>query len=97
MSEEPGVSLRAVVRGRVQGVGFRDFAYARARSLGLTGYVKNARDDHRAVEVVAEGSRRALERFVEQLREGPRSGRVDAVDQRWREATGEFDGFDVRF
>ncbi|MFQ5473962.1 MAG: acylphosphatase [Dehalococcoidia bacterium] len=97
MSEEPKVSLHATARGRVQGVGFRDFVCARARSLGLTGYVKNVRDDHRAVEVVAEGPRSALERLVEQLRDGPRSARVDAVDQRWGEATGEFDGFDVRF
>jgi acylphosphatase len=81
----------------VQAVGYRDFVYARARSLGLTGYVKNVRDDHRAVEVVAEGPRSALERLVGQLRDGPRSARVDAVDQRWGEATGEFDDFDVRF
>lgn len=81
----------------MQGIGFRDFVYARARSLGLAGYVKNVRDDHRAVEVVAEGSRSALERLVEQLREGPRSARVDVVDERWGEATGEFTGFEVRF
>lgn len=81
----------------MQAVGYRDFAHARARSLGLTGYVNNVRDDHRAVEVVAEGTRSALERLIAQLREGPRGARVDVVDQSWGEATGEFDGFDVRF
>lgn len=89
--------LEAIVRGRVQGVGFRDFVYTRARSLGLTGYVKNVRDDFRAVEVVAEGPRDALERLVDRLWEGPRSARVDAVDVRWGEERGRFDRFDVTY
>lgn len=89
--------LEAVVRGRVQGVGFRDFVYGRARHLGLRGYVKNARDDHRAVEVVAEGERAVLEQLIERLWEGPRSGRVDRVDVAWRKATGEFEEFGVAF
>jgi acylphosphatase len=97
VSEELTASLHATVRGRVQGVNFRDFVYARARALGLMGYVKNVPDDHRAVEVVAEGDRTALERPLTQLREGPRSARVDAIDERWGEATGGFDGFEVRF
>ena len=97
MSADRIISLGAIVRGRVQGVNFRDFVYARARALGLTGYVKNVRDDHWAVEVVAEGDRAALERLLTQLREGPRSARVDAIDERWGDATGEFDAFDVRF
>ena len=89
--------IHATARGRVQGVNYRDFVYARARALGLTGYVKNVRDDHRAVEVVAEGDRAALERLLVQMREGSRSARVDAIDERWGEATGEFDAFEVRF
>lgn len=89
--------LEAVVRGRVQGVGFRDFVYGRARHLGLTGYVKNAREDHRAVEVVAEGEREALERLVEKLWEGPRSSRVETVDLKWREASGGLEEFGVRY
>jgi acylphosphatase len=97
VSEDSPVVLHAIVRGRVQGVNFRDFVYARARALGLTGYVKNVRDDHRAVEVVAEGDRAALGRLLARLREGPRSARVDAIDERWGEAAGEFDEFEVRF
>ncbi len=65
--------------------------------MGLTGYVKNVRDDHRAMEVAAEGDRAALERLLTQLRDGPRSARVDAIDERWDEATGEFDEFELRF
>lgn len=90
------LSLRAVVRGRVQGVGFRDFVYTRARFLGLTGYVRNG-DDGRSLEVVAEGSREALEQLLEYLEEGPRSARVDAVDMQWAEACGRYSHFGVAF
>ena len=57
-------SLRAVVRGRVQGVGYRDFVYMRARFLGLCGYVRNL-PGMRSVEVVAEGERESLEQLLE--------------------------------
>src|SRR3989304_2552776 len=44
MPDQDSASLRAVLRGRVQGVGFRDYVYTRARFLGLTGYVRNLPD-----------------------------------------------------
>ena len=89
--------LEAIVRGHVQGVGFRDFVYARARMLRLTGYVKNDRTDHRAVEVVAEGERDALERLIDRLWVGPRGSSVERVDVAWLEAAGEFGDFDVQY
>lgn len=71
-------AIRAVVRGRVQGVGFRDATVRRARALGALGWVRNADDG--AVLVHAEGDPAAVEALVEFLREGPRAARVDAVD-----------------
>jgi acylphosphatase len=68
---------RFVIRGRVQGVGYRWFAQHAAKAEGLTGWVMN-RDDG-AVEAVAEGDREALERFEHRLRHGPPAGRVDEV------------------
>ena len=47
-------ALRAVVRGVVQAVGFRQFVVVNARALGLTGRVRNG-NDGRSVEVTAEG------------------------------------------
>ena len=91
---EPLAAVRAVVRGRVQGIGFRDYVLNRARFLGLTGYVRNL-PDGRSVEVVAEGARPDLEQLLDYLREGPRMSRVDAVDAKWGEATGVYDGFGV--
>jgi acylphosphatase len=88
--------VRAVVRGRVQGVGFRDYVLNRARFLGVTGYVCNLPDGH-SVEVVAEGGRGDLEQLAEFLRDGPRLSRVDAVETAWGEATGAFDRFGVGY
>ena len=91
---EPLVAVRAVVRGRVQGIGFRDYVLNRAGFLGLSGYVCNL-PDGRSVEVVAEGVRPDIEQLLDYLREGPRMSRVDAVDAEWGEATGAYDGFGV--
>ncbi len=93
---EPLAALRAVVRGRVQGIGFREYVLTRARFLGLSGYVRNL-PDGRSVEVVAEGARPDLQQLLDYLREGPRMSRIDAVDAEWREATGAYDGFGVGF
>jgi acylphosphatase len=101
MSERHGspaaaVSLHAIVRGRVQGVYFRDFVHARAISLGLTGHVRNL-PDMRSLEVVAEGQRERLELLVEQLKKGPRRAQVDSVEARWGEASGQYTRFSVTF
>lgn len=90
------MGLRAVVRGRVQMVGFRDFAERRARALGLSGYVRN-RPSYDEVEVVAEGPREALEALLRDLRQGPRLARVDGVEAEWRQASGAHRGFAVCF
>jgi len=89
-------SLHVVVRGRVQGVGYRDFVYMRARFLGLRGYVRNL-PDMRSVEVVAEGERAGLEQLLEHLREGPRGARVDGLDVTWGEPTRRHTTFGVAY
>ncbi len=91
---EEAVSLRAVVRGRVQGVNFRSFVYTRARLLRLNGYVRNL-PDGRCVEVVAEGRRTDLEQLLEYLREGPRGSRVASIDVQWGEPSGKYRDFGV--
>ncbi len=96
MSEPRPAAFRAVIRGRVQGIGFREYVLTRAGFLELTGYVRNL-PDGRSVEVVAEGVRPDLEQLLDYLREGPRMSRVDAVDAEWREATGAYDGFGVGY
>jgi DNA ligase D-like protein (predicted 3'-phosphoesterase) len=70
-------AIRATVRGRVQGVGFRDAAVRRARGLGVLGWVRNGDDG--AVLVHAEGPAEAVASFEAFLREGPRGARVAEV------------------
>ena len=87
------ISLR--IAGRVQGVGFRNFTQRKARQIGVSGWVRNESDG--SVHVEAEGPRSALEDLQEALQEGPRAARVEDVSANWQEATGEFDGFSVRY
>jgi len=80
MSER--VRVRAVVRGRVQGVAFRAATLDEAGRLGgLSGWVKNLPD--RSVEVLAEGERAAVEALLAWCRHGPRAARVDDVQVTW--------------
>ena len=70
-------ATRAVVRGAVQGVGFRDATVARARELGVLGWVRNLPDG--TVQVHAEGAPEAVQQLVAFLGEGPHGARVDDV------------------
>jgi acylphosphatase len=70
---------RFVVRGRVQGVGFRWFVEREAHILGIAGWVRNNSDS--TVEVLAQGTRDQLSGLRSRLREGPRAARVDDVEE----------------
>jgi acylphosphatase len=78
MSEKPIEARRFLVRGRVQGVGFRWFVEREAHILGIAGWVRNNHDG--SVEVLAQGTRDQLSGLHSRLREGPRAARVDAVE-----------------
>lgn len=66
-----------LVKGRVQGVGFRWFVHREAAELGLRGWVRNTDAGH--VEVVASGDPETLAELKTALRKGSRGSRVDAV------------------
>ena len=68
-----------LVRGRVQGVGFRWFVESTARSLGISGWVRNNSDS--SVEVLAMGTREQLAALRLKLQQGPRAARVDEVQE----------------
>ena len=84
-----------IVQGRVQGVGFRDYAQRRGSQLGLLGYVMNLKDGR--VRARAEGARTVIEEFVRDLEKGPPLSRVERVDVRWLPPTGRYAAFDVRY
>lgn len=71
-------AFQFVVRGRVQGVGYRYFALRAAESLQVGGFVRNLPDG--SVEVMAEGRPEALERLREQLGAGPSFSLVENVE-----------------
>lgn len=85
--------LHAIVRGRVQGVSFRQSTYDVARRLGLVEEVRNLYDG--SVEVTAEGEREALEKLLEWLHQGPPAARVAFVSAEWGTATNDYDEFSV--
>jgi acylphosphatase len=86
--------LHAIVSGKVQAVGFREFVRHEAAARGLTGFVRNG-DDGRTVEIVAEGEERVLEELLGKLREGPRFAHVDSVDFNYSDAGRGFSRFSV--
>lgn len=73
-------ALHLVVKGRVQGVGFRWYVADRARNLGLAGWVRNVADG--SVELCASGSARALAVFEADVTKGPPGAQVSNVERR---------------
>jgi acylphosphatase len=91
---EPLQVRHYLVKGRVQGVGFRWFVHGRAAEIGLRGWVKNTHEGH--VEAVAAGDAEQIAELREALRQGSRGSRVDAViehelDEKEAEQLGPFE------
>jgi acylphosphatase len=74
------VARHVLVRGRVQGVGYRMWTEEEASRRGLEGWVRNRRDG--AVEAVFAGQAEAVDAMIEACGRGPPAARVEAVDQR---------------
>lgn len=72
--------VRALIRGRVQGVGFRVWTQRQAELHYLDGWVRNRRDG--SVEAAFAGPPEAVEAMLKACRQGPRGSRVDAVEVR---------------
>jgi len=83
-----------MIRGRVQGVGFRYFAEHVALANGLSGWVRNRWNGD--VETEVEGPREAVEEYLRQVRRGPALARVMEVEETWEEGGGRHKGFLLR-
>lgn len=75
--------FHAIIKGRVQGVGYRMFAREAAVRLGLTGWVRNLADGQ--VEVHAEGSETTLTEYLTELSKGPPWSHVADIQVNWHE------------
>jgi acylphosphatase len=94
MIETDKARFHAIVKGYVQGVGFRYFVLDEAVAMGVSGWVRNLWNGD--VELMAEGEREALDKLLAVLRRGPRAAHVSGVDIEWGDFTGEFKSFFVR-
>lgn len=88
------IRVKLIVRGQVQGVGFRYFTKRTAQALALTGWVRNCADG--SVEAVLEGTEASVNAALEDLRRGPAGGHVGELCCEQQAYRGEFDGFEVR-
>ncbi len=79
MQRGNSLRVRLVIRGRVQGVGFRRFVFKQAQQLGLGGWVRNNPDG--SVETEAWGENSLIQQFVAEMHKGPFFSRVDEVDE----------------
>lgn len=87
------LARKYLISGRVQGVGFRFFTERCANQLGLAGYVKNCWNG--TVEAYAIGDAKALEEFKALLAEGPRSARVDNIQESEEQVNSKYKRFVV--
>ena len=92
MSRSNVIAHRYFIRGRVQGVGFRDFAQRAAAQLGVSGYARNL-DDGR-VEVYAVGTPEQLSELAGLLWTGPRFASVRGVEEQ-EAAVQQYDTFQI--
>lgn len=82
-SPETHYAVLLTIEGRVQGVGFRFWAKTLAQNLALTGWVRNKDDGD--VEAWAEGTRQAIEQFIDHCHLGPATARVTRVVPDWQQ------------
>jgi len=86
---------RWIVFGRVQGIGYRQFARQTAKAIGVRGWVRNLPEG--AVEVQAAAPAGALERFKDELRRGPRGARVEDIDEEVLVQVPQWQSFNIVF
>jgi acylphosphatase len=86
--------FRAIINGRVQGVGYRASAAHQGRRLGLLGWVRNRPDG--GVEVDVQGNQADLDLFLVYLRHGPPGARVKSIDVEWLPEASNLGPFEIR-
>jgi acylphosphatase len=82
-----------IIKGRVQGVFFRQKTKAEAEKLALLGWVRNEEDG--SVRIVIEGEEEKIKEFIAWAKEGPRFARVENIQVGWQSAKNEFSQFEI--
>ena len=94
MESPQAARLHIIVKGAVQGVGFRFYTMQAAWTHEVSGWVRNRMNGD--VEVLAEGNKEVLERFLKDIQRGPASAHVTDVSVDWLPYQGEFTNFTPR-
>ena len=84
-----------IVHGRVQGVFFRQSTVEMARTIGLTGLVRNCPDG--TVAAIFEGESDLVKQAIEWCHHGPPAARVSNVEVNWQSYRGEFESFGIKY
>ena len=90
--EKAGAYIR--VSGMVQGVAYRHYAREVAEQLGIKGCIKNLINGD--VELIVEGSQKAVKQMIEWCKEGPRLAIVENIEVDWLPYSGEFNQFHIK-
>jgi acylphosphatase len=89
------VSYRILIKGRVQGVGFRAYAVRISSVYGVKGWVKNMPDGN--VQVLAQGDKQNLELYINHLRQGPSLSYVSDIEIEEIDHAESYEDFDIKF
>ncbi len=87
-------AVRLLIKGRVQGVGYRYFAMKEAQKYGIKGYVRNLPDGSVEVVYIPNENESA---FIERLKKGPFLARVDSISKSPISVSDDFIGFEIRY
>lgn len=83
-----------MIRGFVQGVGYRKWARKIAQNKGLTGWVRNLPDG--SVEVLLQGAKERIEKVLAEYKKGPFLSDVEDIDVLWEDQKEQFSDFSIR-
>ena len=86
--------VHVIISGSVQGVSFRFFVQTKAKSLGLTGWVKNTDSGH--VEAEFEGDKQQIEKMLILCKEGSPSSTVANIDIKWKDDK-HYNNFEIKY
>lgn len=87
--------MHLIIKGRVQGVGYRFTTRTKAKILGLTGWVKNLPDE--TVEILAEGEESSLQKLLTWCYKGPSLSYVIDIEEKWKKNKDEFTTFSIKY
>jgi len=95
MSQKNIGTYNLLLAGRVQGVGFRYFAEARAAKYNIKGYVKNTYDNK--VEIICQGEPDNLDKFILEVKNGPSFSHIINVEMEEIENSPIYDSFGIKY